>query len=147
MRPHSHGARPVHLIITIIKWIQTSRLSIKNSLSSAPHALRCRERICNICHSQNQILALAFRGGILTTFLSCCHFARKRPLSHLLERRHACVGIATGLATICILSHPRCLFPLSRCTQALRSLHPRRVPLSARELHQDDAAVPRRARI
>ena len=30
----SHGARPVHLIITMIKWIRTSRLSIKNSLST-----------------------------------------------------------------------------------------------------------------
>ena len=29
----SHGARSVHLIITMIKWIRTSRLSI-NSLSS-----------------------------------------------------------------------------------------------------------------
>ena len=29
----SHGARPVHQIITMAKWIQTSRLSIKNSLS------------------------------------------------------------------------------------------------------------------
>ena len=28
-----HDARPVHLIITIIKWFRTSRLSIKNSLS------------------------------------------------------------------------------------------------------------------
>ena len=28
-----HGARPVHLIITMIKWFRTSRLSIKNSLS------------------------------------------------------------------------------------------------------------------
>ena len=28
----SHGARPVHLIITMIKRIRTSRLSIKNSL-------------------------------------------------------------------------------------------------------------------
>ena len=28
----SHGARPVHLIITMIKWIRTSRLSINNSL-------------------------------------------------------------------------------------------------------------------
>jgi len=28
------GARPVHLIITMIKWIRTSRLSIKNSLSA-----------------------------------------------------------------------------------------------------------------
>ena len=30
---NSHGARPVHLIITMIKWIRTSKLSIKNSLS------------------------------------------------------------------------------------------------------------------
>ena len=30
-----HGARPVHRIITMIKWIRTSRLSIKNSLSDA----------------------------------------------------------------------------------------------------------------
>jgi len=30
---NSHGARTVHLIITMIKWIRTSRLSIKNSLS------------------------------------------------------------------------------------------------------------------
>ena len=29
---NSHGARPVHLIITMIKWIRTSRLSIQNSL-------------------------------------------------------------------------------------------------------------------
>jgi len=28
-----HGARPVHLIITLIKWIRTSRLSIKKSLA------------------------------------------------------------------------------------------------------------------
>ena len=32
---NSHGARPVHLIITMIKRIRTSRLSIKNSLSAA----------------------------------------------------------------------------------------------------------------
>ena len=29
----SHGARPVHQIISMINWIRTSRLSIKNSLS------------------------------------------------------------------------------------------------------------------
>jgi len=32
---NSHGVRPVHLIITMIKWIRTSRLSINNSLSRA----------------------------------------------------------------------------------------------------------------
>jgi len=31
---NSHGARPVHLIISMIKWIRTSRFSIKNSLST-----------------------------------------------------------------------------------------------------------------
>ena len=30
---NSHGARPVHLTITMMKWIRTSRLPIKNSLS------------------------------------------------------------------------------------------------------------------
>jgi len=34
-KSNSHGARPVHLIITMIKWIRTSRLSINNSLSGA----------------------------------------------------------------------------------------------------------------
>ena len=29
-------ARPAHLIITMIKWIRTSRLSIKNSHSAVP---------------------------------------------------------------------------------------------------------------
>ena len=29
---NSHGARPVHQIISTIQWIRTSRLSIKNSL-------------------------------------------------------------------------------------------------------------------
>jgi len=36
MAGDSHGARPVHLIITMIKWIRTSRLSIKNSLYPHP---------------------------------------------------------------------------------------------------------------
>ena len=36
----SHGARPAHLIITMIKWIRTSRLSIKISLSGIPATRR-----------------------------------------------------------------------------------------------------------
>jgi len=35
-RAGAHGARPVHLIITMIQWIRTSRLSIKKSLSAGP---------------------------------------------------------------------------------------------------------------
>jgi len=37
-------ARPVHLIITMIRWIRTSRLSIKISLSSARCAVRLHSR-------------------------------------------------------------------------------------------------------
>ena len=38
---NSHGARPVHLIITMLKWIRTSRLSIKNSLASRASISSC----------------------------------------------------------------------------------------------------------
>ena len=38
----SHGAGPAHLIITMVKWIRTSRLSIKNSLSG--EGVRARDR-------------------------------------------------------------------------------------------------------
>jgi len=37
---NSHGARPVILIITMIKWIRTSTLSIKNSLCAPSEGLR-----------------------------------------------------------------------------------------------------------
>ena len=30
--PNSHGARPVYQIISMLEWIRTSRLSIRNSL-------------------------------------------------------------------------------------------------------------------
>jgi len=33
------GARPVHLIISMITWIRTSRLSIKNSLSAGRYRI------------------------------------------------------------------------------------------------------------
>jgi len=39
---NSHGARPVHLIITMIKWTRTSRFSIKNSLSTLLGGARVR---------------------------------------------------------------------------------------------------------
>ena len=55
---NSHGARPVHLIITIIKWTRTSRLSINNSLS---------ERSCTgrVQGDQGSAAAAAPRGRYL----------------------------------------------------------------------------------
>ena len=51
------GARPVHIIITMIKWIWTSRLSIKNSLS-----LEVGERVV---HRRNQPSRTWFRRGLV----------------------------------------------------------------------------------
>jgi hypothetical protein len=41
---NSHGARPVHLITTMIKWIRTSRLSMKNFLSQ----VGCRYKVLSL---------------------------------------------------------------------------------------------------
>ena len=43
---NSHGARPVHLIITMIKWIRTSRFSISGASAprSTPPAIMPREK-------------------------------------------------------------------------------------------------------
>ena len=38
-----NGARPVHLIIAMIKWTRTSRLSIKNPLSEGGRTLKPME--------------------------------------------------------------------------------------------------------
>ena len=51
---NSHGARPVHQIISMIKWIRTSSLSIKNSLSLHPAGcwiqppFPCQQSVCLI---------------------------------------------------------------------------------------------------
>ena len=61
---NSHGARPVHLIITMIKWIRTSRLSIKNSLS--PGLLACLTHLLNLAPPPplHDALALLFLDGV-----------------------------------------------------------------------------------
>ena len=41
---NSHGARPVHLNITMVKWIRTRRLPIKKFLSTGPPRGPCRAR-------------------------------------------------------------------------------------------------------
>jgi len=51
---NSHGARPVHLIITMIKWIRTSRLSVKNSLSGSGGDGRLAFADRTSSHGQNQ---------------------------------------------------------------------------------------------
>ena len=38
----SHGARPVHLVITMMKWIRTGRLSMKDSFSRAHLLALCQ---------------------------------------------------------------------------------------------------------
>ena len=47
----SHGARPVHIIITMIKWIRTNRLSVKNSLSQTAWYSVSLSLSCPTCRS------------------------------------------------------------------------------------------------
>ena len=46
---NSHGARPVHLIISMTSWIRTSRLSTKKSLSGDLLAVASREVFRDEC--------------------------------------------------------------------------------------------------
>jgi len=58
---NSHGERPVHQIISMIKWIRTSRLSIKNSLARDQTSASTVEGVCAVesrCNSQG----VGFRG-------------------------------------------------------------------------------------
>jgi len=89
---NSHGGRPVHLIITMIKWIRTSRLSKKNSLS-LPHSLgsgsmevwnlqaksrdRCRANMAHIRQSKARFRPW-LPGKTPQNLLSCPLFTRKR---------------------------------------------------------------------
>ena len=55
----SHGARPVHLIITMMKWIRTSRLSIKNFLSPLVRMLlKVAEKMEEECDKKQEPRAL-----------------------------------------------------------------------------------------
>jgi len=54
---NSHGARPVHLIITMITWIRTSRLSINNSLSE------CSKKVSR--PGRPRTLTVGYRGASL----------------------------------------------------------------------------------
>ena len=54
---NSHGARPVHQIIALIKWIRTSRLSIKISVSLQGQQLASRSDVAeaqwlNLAHKK-----------------------------------------------------------------------------------------------
>ena len=66
-----HGARPVHLIIMMIKWTRTSRLSIKNFLSAGSPGATPLESACDAIdrlkhHSQVPLPNVQrFRGGLV----------------------------------------------------------------------------------
>ena len=62
---NSHGARPVHLIITMMMWIHTSRLSIKNSLYQGS-GVEVDEGL------RVQLEAMGFEGGAVRAALRDC---------------------------------------------------------------------------
>jgi hypothetical protein len=82
---NSHGARPVHLIFTMIKWIRTSRLSINNSLSLVDLRTRLGVSVplSSECGTYKTVKARFWpwlSGSSPLNLLSCSLFARKRPV-------------------------------------------------------------------
>ena len=55
---NSHGARPVHHIISMMAWIRTCRLSIKNSLCERSRPVGCQSRTVSL----NAVLMRTRRG-------------------------------------------------------------------------------------
>jgi len=62
---NSHGARPVHLIITMIKWIRTRRLSINNSLSLQPAGGGAAVNSLRLLNSKKKVNSKPYRGTSL----------------------------------------------------------------------------------
>ena len=79
---NSHGARPVHQIISIMQWIRTSGLSIKNPLSSGWHgtlvALGPRFAADPVLSAREKRIASDSRGGPPALRSSSNHFSTSR---------------------------------------------------------------------
>ena len=84
-----HGARPVHLIIMMIKWIQTSRLSINLNASIRTCFTFSRTRQLRTAPTSSASFAGATRGHrkyfLLSLSLTLAH---SRSLTHSLSLSH-----------------------------------------------------------
>ena len=67
---NSNGARPVRLIITMIKWIRTSRLTIENSLS-AGNSIAKGAQVGADLNSLAEICIVSEAGSCLKLIDSC----------------------------------------------------------------------------
>ena len=95
---NSHGARPVHLIITMMKWIRTSRLSIKDSLSRGQVRRKAPWDALSLAHSL--ILSLSRRHthtNTLTLSLFLC-FSLSLSLALSLSHTHTYTLSHSGAA-------------------------------------------------
>jgi len=93
---HAHGARPVHLIITMMKWLRTSRLSIQNSLSVEVDQLQLRRAV----RPPGVCVVLCVEGFISNTvfFKSFC---RSRLPQKSVNLSFAIAGMKNKLTDLC----------------------------------------------
>ena len=90
---NSHGARPVHQIITMIKWIRTSRLSIQNSLSGLcqfPSYLHSQHTYIRVhLQSADERGGVSFRKvDVRLPIAVCCRVLKKGVVSRVQARTH-----------------------------------------------------------
>ena len=76
---NSHGARPVHQIFSMMKWIQTNRLSPKNSLSDPPRETQtARQEHKSLARSKIWTWLFHIQGKSPWHVLSCSLLAWQR---------------------------------------------------------------------
>ena len=92
---NSHGANPVHQIISMIQWIRTSRLSINNSLSSKGGGSVLVGSTSSMCGKSTPPLSGGRPGGPNDAILP-----RREFIVNLLVRIHVIIVMIwwTGLA-------------------------------------------------
>ena len=110
--PNSHGARPVHLIITTRKWIRTCRLSMKNSLSRAARGFRPgpRSTVSGFGCRRDLRIALGLADREKLVHRHHLHLRSTITQHFCSTMTHLCCSIAQ--LSICVVQLPMCVVQL-----------------------------------
>jgi len=95
---NAHGARPVHLIITMIKWIRTSRLTIKNSSSVGTLQQPCEVGQMNPVTFRNNypLVQISRIDGHRPLFRGLCQGKSRKKSRALFATTHRAGGSGSG---------------------------------------------------
>ena len=116
---NSHGARPFHQIITMIKWIHTSRLSTKISVSSSPAGCEPKPHVTECIHQSVSESQLPHK--TVNVLLTMTRKGTSPPGPPRTTRAFAKVNSRTNLSTSTFPSRFRSTSRRGRVSWSLRS--------------------------